>query len=477
MKPEHYSLLLAKDIKPAGTIDVVAPFDRSVIATIDYGNDKHIEQALTTAYACYQDRSQWIATPKRIEILENVIKLMTEQHDHLAIESAREGGKPLVDSLAEVTRAIDGIKICIETLRTNSGEVIPMDYNAASANRIAFTQREPIGVVVAVSAFNHPVNLIVHQVGSAVAAGCPVIVKPASDTPLSCMRMVEIFHKAGLPKQWCQAMVIEDNNLATNLVADERVAFLTFIGSAKVGWMLRSKLAPGTRCALEHGGVAPVIVDSDADIAKVIPPLTKGGFYHAGQVCVSVQRVYVHQSIAEKLAKALADSASQLRVGDPTRKETDVGPIIRPAELKRIDEWVQEAIKQGAKVLCGAEAISETCYKPTVLFNPPDDATISTHEIFGPVVCVYSYKTIDEAIERANALPYSFQGAIFSNNIANAMHIYQNLAASTIMLNDHTAFRVDGMPFAGLKLSGLGVGGIPYSIHDMQVEKMLVMKL
>lgn len=477
MSLKHYPLLLAKDIKPAGSLDVVAPYDRSVIATIDYADEKHVEQALQTAFACYQNRKEWISTPKRIEILENVIKLMTEQHDHLAIESAREGGKPLVDSLAEVTRAIDGIKICIETLRTNSGEVIPMNYNAASANRIAFTQREPIGVVVAVSAFNHPVNLIIHQVGSAVAAGCPVIVKPASDTPLSCMRIVEIFHKAGVPKEWCQAMVIQDNNLATTLVSDERVAFLSFIGSAKVGWMLRSKLAPGARCALEHGGVAPVIVDSDVDIAKVIPPLTKGGFYHAGQVCVSVQRVYVHESIADKLAEQLANSASQLRVGDPTKKETDVGPLIRPPELTRINEWVQEAIEQGAKVLCGAESISETCYKPTVLLNPPDDATVSTHEVFGPVVCVYSYKTIDEAIERANALPFSFQGAIFSNNITNTMHIYQNLAASTIMLNDHTAFRVDGMPFAGLKNSGLGIGGIPYSIHDMQVEKMLVMKL
>ena len=251
---KHYPLLLATESQVENKIEVVAPYDRQVIATIDCADASHIQQALATAYTCYEQRADWIATPKRIEILERVVDLMTEQHDHLALESAREGGKPLVDSLAEVTRAIDGIKICIETLRTNSGEVIPMNYNAASAHRIAFTQREPIGVVVAVSAFNHPVNLIVHQVGSAVAAGCPVIVKPASDTPLSCMRIVEIFHQAGLPRAWCQAMVIADNAVATQLVTDERVAFFSFIGSAKVGWMLRSKLAAGTRCALEHGG-------------------------------------------------------------------------------------------------------------------------------------------------------------------------------------------------------------------------------
>jgi len=474
---KHYPLLLAKDTKANSNIDVVAPFDRSKIATIDCANEKQIDEALQTAYDCYQDRDNWISVPKRIEILEKVAEFMTQDHDHLAKESAREGGKPLVDSLAEVTRAIDGIKICIETLRTDSGEVIPMNYNASSANRIAFTQREPRGVVVAVSAFNHPVNLIIHQVASAVAAGCPVVVKPASETPLSCMRLVEIFHKAGLPKAWCQAMVIADNDLATNLVVDERVAFFTFIGSAKVGWMLRSKLAPGTRCSLEHGGVAPVIVEQDVDIDKVIPPLTKGGFYHAGQVCVSVQRVYAHEAIAKTLAQRLADSASQLKVGDPTKKDTEVGPFIRPTELQRVDEWVQEAISKGAEVLCGAEAISETCYKPTVLFNPTDDAIISQNEVFGPVVCVYSYKTLDEAITRANSLPFAFQSAVFTNDLSKAMYAYERLAASTVMLNDHTAFRVDGMPFAGLKHSGLGVGGLPYSIHDMQIEKMLVMKL
>ena len=458
-------------------MDVVAPYDLSVIATIDCASELHIQQALKTAHQCYKNRSEWLSTPKRIEILERVVVLMSEQHDKLALASAHEGGKPLMDSLAEVTRAIDGIKICIETLRTDSGDVIPMNYNNASANRIAFTQREPIGVVVAVSAFNHPVNLIVHQVGSAVAAGCPVIVKPASDTPLSCMHIVDIFHQAGLPREWCQAMVIADNELATTLVTDSRVAFFSFIGSAKVGWKLRSQLAPGTRCALEHGGVAPVIVEADADFEKTIPALTKGGFYHAGQVCVSVQRVYVHEKIAEKLAQALAKSASELQVGDPTLKETEVGPFIRPSELQRVDQCVQEAIAQGAQALCGTRAITETCYAPTVLFNPPDDATISQNEVFGPVICVYSYEDLDEAITRANALPFAFQAAVFTNNLSYAMYAYQRLAASAVMLNDHTAFRVDGMPFAGLKHSGLGVGGIPYSIHDMQVEKMLVMKL
>lgn len=476
MSTPHFPLLLAGNTKPDHQINVVSPYDLKTIATIDCAGSANVEEALKIAEACYQNRKAWLPTPKRIEILEKIANIMTEQRDFLATEAAREGGKPLMDSLVEAARAVDGIKVCIETLRTDSGRVIPMNYNAASANRVAFTQREPIGVVVAVSAFNHPLNLIVHQIGSALAAGCPVIVKPATDTPLSCMRLVQIFHEAGLPKEWCQAMVIDDNALATTLVIDKRVAFFSFIGSAKVGWSLRSKLAPGTRCALEHGGVAPVIVDTDVELSQVVPSLTKGGFYHAGQVCVSVQRVYAHDDIAAELAHNLATRAKALKVGDPVLPETEVGPLIRPTELQRVDSWVQEAILLGAEVLCGGKAISNTCYEPTVLLNPPDNAKISHEEIFGPVVCVYAYQTWEEAIKKANALPFAFQASVFTNNLSHTMQAYENLAASAVMVNDHTAFRVDSMPFAGLKLSGLGVGGIPYSIHDMQIEKMLVIK-
>jgi acyl-CoA reductase-like NAD-dependent aldehyde dehydrogenase len=205
-----------------------------------------------------------------------------------------------------------------------------MGLNSASAGRFAFTQHEPIGVVVAVSAFNHPLNLIVHQVGPAIAAGCPVIVKPATDTPLSCLRFVELLYAAGLPQEWCQALVIETKELSQQLVTDPRVGFFSFIGSAAVGWKLRAQLAPGVRCALEHGGAAPVIVAADADLAQAVPALAKGGFYHAGQVCVSVQRVFAHRSIVAELAAELARHAGRLRVGDPLLAETEVGPLIRP---------------------------------------------------------------------------------------------------------------------------------------------------
>lgn len=459
-----------------GSRPVLAPYDRSLIATLEVVGWEVADHALNTAYTLFRNRDRWLTAAQRIAILERAADLLSERAEDFAVEAAREGGKPLMDSRIEVARAIDGLRVCVHTLRTEAGEVVPMNLNAASAGRIAFTQKEPIGVVLAFSAFNHPLNLIVHQVGPAIAAGCPVIVKPAEATPISCYRFVALLREAGLPEEWCQVFSVENREVSAQLVADPRVAFFSFIGSARVGWMLRSKLAPGARCALEHGGAAPVIVAADADLEQAIPLLTKGGFYHAGQVCVSVQRVFVHASIARDLAVRLAEAAKKLRVGDPTRDDTEVGPMIRPEEVQRVDEWIKEAVVAGGELLCGGVRISETCYAPTVLFNPPDTVRVSREEVFGPVVCVYSYAELNEAIARANALPYAFQAAVFTRDLDTALRAYQRLDAAAVMVNDHTAFRVDWMPFAGLRQSGLGVGGMPYTLREMQIEKLCVLR-
>lgn len=472
----HFPLMIPGTGNSSKTLEVVAPFDRQVIATVDRADSQAVEQALSTAYGLYRNRDQWLPVPERIAILERAAEIMQQRFDELALEAAREGGKPLNDSKVEVARAIDGMKICIETIRTEGGEEIPMGLNAASVGRMAFTRSEPIGVVVAVSAFNHPLNLIVHQVAPAVATGCPVIVKPSEDTPLSCFRFVEILREAGLPDEWCQPLSTSNHDVATQLVTDERVGFFTFIGSARVGWMLRSKLAPGTRCALEHGGAAPVIVVQDADLDDGIPLMAKGGFYHAGQVCVSVQRVYAHQSRAEEVAQKLVAEAQKMTVGDPLLPDTDIGPLIRPAEVDRIHEWVTEAVAAGAQLLCGGEKLSDTCYAPTVLLDPPEEVRVSSAEIFGPVICVYSYADMDDALQRANSLPFSFQASVFTRDLDSALKAYSRLDAAAVMVNDHTAFRVDWMPFAGLKQSGLGVGGIPHTMHDMQIKKMVVIR-
>ena len=460
----------------ADMLAVHAPYDGALIACAPTSDAKGVERALTNAYALFRNRDAWLSRRRRIEILDRCASLMQAHADELAFDAAHEGGKPLIDSRVEVSRAIDGVRNAAELLRNEAGRAVPMNVNAGSANRLAFTQHEPIGVVVAVSAFNHPLNLIVHQVAPAVAAGCPVIVKPAEDTPLSCLRFVALLHEAGLPGQWCQSLVLTDLELATRLVTDARVGFLSFIGSAKVGWMLRAKLAPGTRCALEHGGAAPLIVEADADLDDALPAISKGGFYHAGQVCVSVQRVFANSSIAGEVARRLGTLAQNLRVGDPTREDTEVGPLIRKSEVNRVHAWVQEAVDGGASLVAGGHPILEACYAPTVLLDPPADAKVSNLEIFGPVVCVYSCADLDDAIARANALPSAFQAAVFTRDIDTALRASTRIDASAVMINDHTAFRVDWMPFAGLRESGLGVGGIPYTFHDMQVGKLVVVR-
>ena len=456
-------------------IQVNRPFDGTLIREIPLHNAEDVEQALQVAHGLFQDRSRWLPAWQRIDILEKVAQIMAGQIDELTRIAAGEGGKPWLDSRVEVLRAINGVKLAIEHIAHIKGEQIPMGQTPSSVNRLAFTVREPIGVVSSISAFNHPLNLIIHQVVPAIAVGSPVIIKPAMTTPLSCLRFVEILAEAGLPEGWCQCLVCDNEN-SEKLVTDGRVNYLSFIGSANVGWLLRSKLSPGTRCALEHGGAAPVIVEPDADFEPMIDNLLKGGFYHAGQVCVSVQRVFAHESICDRLAEQLSSKASKLVVGDPLDEKTEVGPLILPRELDRVENWVDEARQQGATVLCGGHRISDSCYAPTVLLNPPEDARVSRLEIFGPVVCVYSYTDRLEAIKRANALPFAFQASVFTRDLDTALDTMNRLNATAVMVNDHTAFRVDWMPFGGRDSSGIGMGGIQYSMHEMTREKLMVFK-
>ncbi|MHC8304826.1 aldehyde dehydrogenase family protein [Pseudomonas sp. PB3P13] len=456
------------------TIKIHAPYDGVLLAELPTSTDEQIEQALATAHALYRNRSGWLKKAQRIEILKKAATIISSRREELARLVAQECGKPYKDSLIEVDRGVDCLHICVEEIRTKAGSVIPMDLNATSAGRIAFTQQEPIGVVVGVSAFNHPFNLVVHQAAPAIAVGAPVIIKPAAKTPLSGYAFIEILHEAGLPKDWAQIVLPHDNDQVAKLVSDSRVGFFSFIGSAAVGWMLRSKLAPGTRCALEHGGVAPVIVAHDADLDMATPRLARGGFWHAGQACVSVQRVFADRRIARDVAARLAAAAGKMVVGDPLLESTDIGPIISHQENNRIDQWVQHAVKGGAELICGGHKISDSCYAPTVLLNPSKDADVMRKEVFGPVICVYSFDEIDKALEEANSVPFSFQAAVFTQNLDTALHCYKHLDGTAVMVNENTLFRVDWMPFAGARHSGHGVGGIPFTMHEMQIEKMMV---
>ena len=471
---DRFPLLIPHSEEPAGMLTVYNPFNLTPIAEVATCDSRHIDRALTTAQELFQNKDNWLPLDQRIAIFTNVIELISEQQEELAHIAAEEGGKPLIDSKVEIARAIEGLKLCIDCMRSDNGSAPVVNGSQATRHHMAFTTREPVGVVAAISAFNHPFNLIVHQVGPALAAGCPVIVKPSEETPLSCLKLAKLFYEAGLPEEWLQVAVTESIPVAEYLVTSLRINFLSFIGSANVGWMLRTKVAPGTRCALEHGGVAPVIIAEDADLDLSIKLLTKGAFYHAGQVCVSSQRVFIHKSLSKAFLRGLTTAANQLVTGNPQEENTDVGPLIRPAEVDRVESWVNDARSQGATVVCGGQRINQTCYAPTIIYNPPEDCQISQQEVFGPVVCVYDFDSLDDAIAQANSLPVAFQAAVFAKNQDTILRAYKRLNASTVMVNQHTAFRTDGMPFAGLRQSGLGTGGIPHTFRDMQIEKMMV---
>lgn len=444
-----------------------------VLAELEMHNSTQVDTMLSTAQALH--KGGCLSVSERVRVLQKLADLVDTEHEDFSRLIANEGGKPIRDARVEVTRAVNGIHIAIAEIENSKGVEIPMDLSAAGADHKAFTILEPIGVVVAVSAFNHPLNLTIHQAIPAIATGCPVIIKPASVTPLCCLRLVELIKQAGLPDGWVQVALTNRKN-SEKLVIDPRVSFFSFIGSAKVGWYLKSKLAPGTRCALEHGGVAPLILDEYADEKGFINGVVKASMYHSGQVCVSVQRVYVPDARAKELAQKIADVASKQIVGDAINEDSDLGPLILPKETDRIEVWVNEAVTEGATLMTGGKRINEISYEPTVLLNPAKSSKVSTQEIFGPVVCVYGYQTIDEAIEQANSLDVSFQSSIFSDNASLAMDVAKKFEASAVMINDYTTFRVDWMPFAGRKHSGYGIGGIGYSMHDMIEHKMIVTK-
>ncbi|MGO4213630.1 aldehyde dehydrogenase family protein, partial [Terriglobus sp. YAF25] len=446
---------------------ITQAFDGEIITEMSPDDAASIESKLHRAVQAFADRANWFPTYKRMECLRRLARLVENETEMFAALIAREGGKPITDARVEVARAVLGILSASAGPEHLAGSEVPMGLTPSSQDRWAFTTREPIGVVVAISAFNHPLNLIVHQMIPAIAAGCPVIVKPSPITPLCCLCLVDFAHAAGIPEAWCQAVVLEDNALAERLATDSRVAFLSFVGSAKVGWSLRSKLPPGTRCALEHGGAAPVLVDESACLPDLIEPMVKGGYYHAGQICVSTQRVFVHENLFDDFVTLFSERVQMLRTGDPLLPDTEVGPLILPREVVRVESWVQEAVASGGTVAVGGTRLGDRLFQPTVVLEPSPEALLSRQEVFGPVTAVYRFSNLPSAVKEAGNLPYAFQASVFARDISAALCAASSLNASAVMINDMTVFRTDWMPFSGWAQSGLGVGGIGHSMREM----------
>jgi acyl-CoA reductase-like NAD-dependent aldehyde dehydrogenase len=453
---------------------VRSPFDQKVLATFPYDREADVLERVAAGHRLSLSPQSW-PKDKRLTFLQTLAVALEKEAEDYATLIAMEGGKPLQDARIEARRAVQSIQSTSAALYQWHGTEIPMGLTAATQERWAITRREPRGLVLAISAFNHPLNLIVHQVIPALAVGCPVLIKPSMKAPLSCQRFVRLLKDCGLPEGWCQQLLI-DEALTEKLVGDPRIAVLSFIGSAAVGWKLRRQLAPGTIALLEHGGTAPLVLAEDADLESAIPLMIKGGYYHAGQVCVSVQNVFVPRQKMDEVREKLLAGIKKLKTGDPLDPATDVGPLIRSEEADRVMRWMEEATMSGGRLLCGGERMNANCVLPTLIEGAPESTSFYKDELFGPGMGLYAYEDFEACIGRINQSRFAFQASIFTQTMAKALQFVQRVEAATVLVNDHTAFRADWMPFGGRKESGLGIGGILPSMMELSREKLVIIK-
>lgn len=452
---------------------VFSPYSNEHLANVELASQKDMAIALQNAIEAKHVMNNLSAFAKA-EILNKVANSIESEIDQFAILIAMEGGKPLKDARIEAKRAVITLRTCAIEIQKLVGEQIRLDLNDNPNSYNSFSKYEPMGIVLAISAFNHPLNLIAHQLGASFAAGNCTIIKPASQTPICCSKLVELFYEAGSDKKAISVINCKSNEIEY-LVKSPQINFISFIGSVDVGWNIQRIAAKGTRIGLELGGIAVAVVDKDVDLQNSISSITKGGFYHAGQVCVSTQVVYIHKDIADTFKKSLLLEVKKLITGNPLDEKTDLGPIINKSEKKRIIDLIENAIESSAEYLLKGE-IGETTISPTILLNVPDSAKIMSNEVFGPVICLIEYTDLNEVIAKVNAMDFAFQTSIFSNNINQCLAYANNIYSKAVLINESTAFRVDWMPFGGLKHSGLGTGGVLQSIKEMSYEKLVIMK-
>jgi acyl-CoA reductase-like NAD-dependent aldehyde dehydrogenase len=452
--------------------DVRSPYSGEVVGRVPMAGAADARRAVEAAEAAMRDP---LPAHKRAEILVRVAGALGRRHDEVARLISDEAGKPMKAARIEASRAMSTYTFSAVEARKLAGEVVPMDASQAGEGHFAFTLRVPVGVVGAISPFNFPLNLVAHKIAPALAAGCAVVLKPASQTPLSALLLAELETEAGLPPGWLNVLVGPASEIGDVLVEDERVEVLTFTGSSAVGWALRER-APRKRVNLELGNATPLIVEADADVEAAAAATAQHGFSFAGQSCISIQRVYVQREQYERYLELLVPKVEALVVGDPADEETDVGPVIDQDARERILEWIEEARGAGAEILAGGELDGELI-RPTVIANAPPDLKVSCQEVFGPVVTVNPYETLDEAIELANGTPYGLQAGIFTTDLRTAYRAAQELEFGGVTVNEAPTFRADQMPYGGVKDSGNTREGPAYSVREFTEQRVVVLGL
>lgn len=446
-------------------IDVVNPFDGSVIAVVPETPMDAMERVVEAAREGF-GRMRDLPAYRRSEILETVSNLIRRDREEIAGIIAREAGKSWRYALAEADRSSETFRFAALEAKNPHGELIPMDASPVSAGRFGYYVREPIGVVGAITPFNFPLNLVAHKVAPAIAAGNAVILKPATKTPLSSIKLARLLEEAGLPAGGINLVVGPGSTVGNRLVEEPRLAMITFTGSPPVGEALKAR-AGLKRVTLELGSNSPTIIDDSADLDRAIPRCVVGSFANSGQVCISVQRIYVHRTRYGEFLDRFVEATRKLRVGDPLDHDCDVGPMISPEELSRAVAWLEEARRAGARIACGGEIRHGTCLEPTVVTDVTRDMRIVCAEVFAPVVTVIPFDSFDEALEMADDSVYGLQAGIYTSDITKAFRAVRRLDVGGVIINDVPTFRVDHMPYGGNKLSGLGREGLRYAIEEM----------
>jgi acyl-CoA reductase-like NAD-dependent aldehyde dehydrogenase len=452
-------------------VEVRSPFSGEVVGRVAKAGAAEARRAIDAAERALADP---LPAHKRAEILVKVAGLIGRRHDEVARTISEEAGKPIKAARVEASRAMSTYTFAAVEARKLAGEMVPMDAAQAGEGKLAFTLRQPIGVVGAISPFNFPCNLVAHKIAPALAAGCPVVVKPASATPLSALLLAELELEAGLPEGWLSVVVGPSSELGGVLLGDERVKLITFTGSGPVGWGLQER-APKKRVKLELGNSTPVVVAADADVEGAAQKLAANAFSFAGQSCISVPRIYVERPAYDAFLERFVPLVEALKVGDPGDDDTDVGPVIDDDARERILAWIDEARDGGARVLTGGDA-PDGLVQPTVLADVADDLKVSCEEVFGPVVVVNPYDSLDEALERANATRFGLQAGVFTSSISTALAAAERLHFGGVTVNEAPTFRSDQMPYGGVKDSGNTKEGPAYAVREMTEERLVVIQ-
>jgi acyl-CoA reductase-like NAD-dependent aldehyde dehydrogenase len=466
-------LLVAGEwIETGEWIEVRSPYSGEAVARIPKAGAAETRKAIDAAEAAMQEP---LPAHKRAEILVRVAAALGRRHDEVARQISDEAGKPMKAARVEAKRAMSTYTFAAVEARKLAGEMIPMDAAQAGEGKLGFTLRLPIGVVGAISPFNFPLNLVAHKLAPALAAGCAVVLKPASATPLSALLLAELEDEAGLPPGWLNVIAGPSSEIGDVLVEDERVKAITFTGSSGVGWGIKER-APKKKVSLELGNATPVILAADADVDAAAKAMAAHAFSFAGQSCISVQRIYVERPLYDGFLQRFLPQIEALKVGDPADEETDVGPVIDEESRERILDWIGEAREAGAEILAGGE-VEDGLIRPTVIGNASPELKVSCDEVFGPVVTVNAVDSLDEAIELANSTRYGLQAGIFTASIANAMRAAQELEFGGVTVNEAPTFRTDQMPYGGVKDSGNTREGPAYTVRELTEERLVVLDL